>query len=159
MSSVTGLGARRFYAQLRRDRQVSGLRRDRQVSNLRRDRRGSAAVEMALLLPLMTMLVCGTLQYGVLMFTYNAMLNAARNGARALAVGSANEAAVIVSTKANLPPWVSAGDWIITPQDTSTTLTNQVITSISVSSEKATIMPIIPMPDTLDVKVVMLKEA
>ena len=114
---------------------------------------------MALLLPLMTMLVCGTLQYGVLMFTYNSMLNAARNGARSLAVGSANEATVTTTTKANLPPWVAAGDWTITPQDTATTGTNQVTTSISVSSEKATIMPIIPMPDKLDVKVVMLKEA
>jgi Flp pilus assembly protein TadG len=159
MASDMGLGARRFRALLRRDRQVSGLRRDRQVSGLRRDRRGSAAVEMALLLPLMTMLVCGTLQYGVLMFTYNSMLNAARNGARSLAVGSANEATVTTTTKANLPPWVAAGDWTITPQDTATTGTNQVTTSISVSSEKATIMPIIPMPDKLDVKVVMLKEA
>ena len=161
-------GSWRFHVQLRRDRrifklrrdrQIFGLRRDRQIFKLRRDRRGSAAVEMALLLPLLTMMVCGTLQYGVLMFTYNSMLNAARNSARALAVGSANEASVAASAKASLPRWVAAGDWTITPQDTGTTGTNQVTTSISISSEKATIMPLIPMPDKLDVRVVMLKEA
>jgi len=156
---VSDLRRDRRVSDLRRDRRVSDLRRDRRVSDLRRDRRGSAAVEMALLLPLLTMMVCGTLQYGVLMFTYNSMLNAARNGARSLAVGSANETAVLAATKASLPRWVAAGDWTITPQDTGTTGTNQVTTSISVSSAKATIMPLIPMPDKLDVRVVMLKEA
>jgi Flp pilus assembly protein TadG len=149
MVSRTGPESWRFRAPLRRDGQFSGLRRNR---------RGSAAVEMALLLPVMTMMVFGTLQYGVLMFTYNSMLSAARSGARALAVGAANEATVIATTKANLPGWVAAGDWTITPKDTTTTGTNQVSTSISVSSNKATIMPIIPMPDTIDVRIVMLKE-
>jgi Flp pilus assembly protein TadG len=158
MTSRTGPGSWRFGALLRCDRQFSGLHRDRQASDLRRDRRGSVAVEMALLLPLLTMMVLGTLQYGVLMFTYNSMLNAARNGARALAVGSANEAAVTTSTKANLSSWIAAGAWTITPKDT-TAGSNQVSTSISVSSSKATIMPIMPMPATLDVRVVMLKEA
>jgi Flp pilus assembly protein TadG len=128
-------------------------------SAVRRDRGGSAAVEMALLLPLMSMMICGTMQYGVLMFTYNSMLNTARNGARALAVGSASESDVVTTAKANLPGWVAAADWTITPEDTTTTGTNQVVTEISVKSEKATILPLIPMPETLDVRVVMLKEA
>ncbi len=114
---------------------------------------------MALLLPLMSMMICGTMQYGVLMFTYNSMLNTARNGARALAVGSASESDVVTTAKANLPGWVAAADWTITPEDTTTTGTNQVVTEISVKSEKATILPLIPMPETLDVRVVMLKEA
>lgn len=78
--------------------------------------------------------------------------------ARALAVGAANEAAVTASTKANLPGWVAAGDWTITPKHTNTTGTNQVSTSISMSSNKTTIMSMIPMPDTIGVRIVMLKE-
>jgi Flp pilus assembly protein TadG len=131
----------------------------RRFAALLRNRRGNAAVEMALLLPLMTIMICGTFQYGVLLFTYNSMLNTARNSARALAVGSASEAAVTTSAKASLPPWVKGPDWTVTPQDTATTGTNQVITEISVLSAKATIMPFVPMPETLAVRVVMLKEA
>jgi Flp pilus assembly pilin Flp len=134
-------------------RTVAGLR------CLIRDRHGSAAAEMALLLPLMTMMICGTMQYGVLMFTYNSMLNTARNGARALAVGSASESDVVTTAKANLPGWVPAADWTITPQDSRTTGTNQVITEISVPTDKATVLPFVPMPETLEVRVVMLKEA
>ena len=126
---------------------------------LLRDRRGAAAVEMALLLPLLTMMVCGTVQYGVLMVTYNSMLNSARNGARALAVGSASESAVAASAMASLPSWVPAAAWTVTPKDTAKTGTNQVITEISIPSSKATVLPFMPMPDTLDVRVVMLKEA
>ncbi len=114
---------------------------------------------MALLLPLMTVMIFGTLQYGVLMYTYNSMLNTARNSARSLAVGSATETEVATSAKANLPGWVPKAEWTITPQDTGTTKTNQVTTEISVSSSKATVLPLLPMPAKIGVRVVMLKQA
>lgn len=114
---------------------------------------------MALLLPLLTLIICGTMQYGVLFFTYNSMLNSARNGARTLAVGAGSEASVALSVRASLPPWIKTTDWTVTPKDTTTTLTNQVVTEISIPAAKATVMPFAPMPDQLFVRVVMLKEA
>jgi Flp pilus assembly protein TadG len=126
---------------------------------LGRERRGAAGVEFALILPVLTLMLCGIFQYSVLMFSYNVMLNTARNGARSLAVGTATEAQVTATAQANLPNWIPAGAWTITPKGTATTKTNQVMTRITIPARYATIMAIGPMPETLDVNVVMLKES
>jgi Flp pilus assembly protein TadG len=44
--------------------------------------RGTTVVEMALVLPLMFLLVMGTLDFGRAVYGYNALANAARDGAR-----------------------------------------------------------------------------
>ena len=124
-----------------------------------RERRGAAAAEFALLLPVLALMLCGVFQYGVLIFSYNVMLNTARNGARSLAVGTATEADVITKAKANLPSWIPAGAWTITPQGTATTGSNRVTTRITIPTRYATIMQLAPMPATLDVYVVMLKQS
>lgn len=136
------------------------INRRKRLIRLVDDRRGAAAMELALLLPVLTTMICGLIQYGTLMFTYNAMLNSARNGSRAMAVGAATAADVVTNAKANLPGWVPAADWTVVAQDTITTGTNQVNTRISVASTKASVMnfPLVPMPTTLDVTIVMLKE-
>ena len=43
-------------------------------------RRGQALVEMALLMPVLLLLVFGTLDFGRAVFGYNALANAARDG-------------------------------------------------------------------------------
>ena len=126
---------------------------------LRSDRRGVAAMEFALLLPLMTAMMCGIFQYGVLMLTYNSMLNAARDGARALAIGTSNEAQVASTAKAKLPQWVPQTSWTIVAADTASTGSSQVRTSISVPSNDATFLPFVPMPAEISVNVVMQKES
>lgn len=115
-------------------------------------------MEFALLLPILTTMIIGTFQYGILIFTYNTMLNTARNGARAMAVGSASEADVVTTAKMNLPGWVPQNEWRIVARDVATTGTNQVTTSITVDSRHAAILQFVPMPATIDVDVVMLKE-
>ena len=115
-------------------------------------------MEFALILPVLLIMIGGTLQSGVLMFTYNMMVNSARDGARRLSVGSGNEAAVKTAMKSTLPPWVADSSWTVDAQDIATTGTNQVNASISVPSAKATVLPLAPMPATLTVRVVMLKE-
>lgn len=52
------------------------------------DQRGSPAVEFALTAPILILMVFGIVQFGFAFFTYNEMLNGAREGARRLAVGS-----------------------------------------------------------------------
>jgi hypothetical protein len=87
------------------------------------------------------------------------MLDAARDGARSLAVGAATELQVVITAKTKLPKWVPAAKWTIVASDTPTTGTNQVKIRISVPSINATVLPFVPMPETLTVDVVMLKES
>lgn len=122
-------------------------------------RRGSAAVEFAMVLPMLMTVLIGTMQYGLLMFTYASMLDAARNATRKLAVGAATEAQAKTAALAVLPSWVAAANWTITPQDTATTGTTSVQTTIAVPAKKASVLSFVPMPTTLTVKVVMRKEA
>lgn len=126
----------------------------RRIAALLADRRGASAVELALLLPVMTLMLAGVVQYGTLYYSYNSMLNTARNGARSLAIGTATTDQVIATAKANLPPWVPKDEWTITPSVVGT----QVTTRITVPATHASIMHFAPMPETLDVNVVMVKE-
>jgi Flp pilus assembly protein TadG len=53
------------------------------------DDRGAAAVEFALVLPLLIAMLFGIIQFGALFFLHNNMVNAAREAARKMAVGEA----------------------------------------------------------------------
>ncbi len=124
-----------------------------------RDRRGSAALEFAMVLPMLVTVLIGTMQYGLLMFTYASMLDAARNATRKLAVSVASESQARTAALAVLPSWIAAARWTVTPQDTGTTGTTSVQTTISVGSSYASVLHLVPMPATLTVKVVMRKES
>lgn len=126
----------------------------RRTAPLMADRRGASAVEFALLLPVLTLLLTGVVQYGVLYYSYNSMLNTARNAARSLAIGTATPEQVVTTAKANLPKWVPEAEWTITPEVDGT----EVTTRITVPSRYATIMQLVPMPETLEVNVAMIKE-
>ncbi len=136
----------------------SQARLRRVAGQLRADRRGTAAAEFALLLPVLTVLLFGTFQYGMIYYTYNVMLNTARNGARALAVGSSTEAQVKIDAAASLPTWVPKESWNIVAKDVGSTLTDKVQTTISVLASQAVKLRFAPMPDTLQATVVMLKQ-
>ncbi len=59
-----------------------------------RDERGASAVEFALTLPVLVMILVGTLEFGMAYNQYLAITHAAREGARMAAVGAYDEAAV-----------------------------------------------------------------
>lgn len=59
-----------------------------------RDERGSPAVEFAMIAPVLILLILGTVQFGFAFFTYNEMMNGAREGARRLAVGASEASAI-----------------------------------------------------------------
>jgi len=52
------------------------------LTRFRRDRRGSAAVEMALVTPMLLVLVCGAADLGNYFLSEHALLNGVRDGAR-----------------------------------------------------------------------------
>lgn len=51
-------------------------------SRRRRRERGAAAVEFAIVLPLLVAILCGTIDWGYYFFTREVVINAARHGAR-----------------------------------------------------------------------------
>lgn len=126
------------------------------LQQTRRDRRGVAAVEFALIIPVFCTILLGTLQYGVLMFTYTAMQDTARDAARKLATGTATAAVAKTEAKAALPSWVPTADWTITTTDAASGAT--VNASISVPATSATVLGFVLMPTTVSAQVYMRKE-
>lgn len=78
--------------------------------------RGAAAVELALVLPLLLALLFGIFEFGRLFYTQIALSNAAREGARVMAivdnVGLAQDAAIAVP---GLEPILTPGQVAIVP--------------------------------------------
>ena len=63
-----------------------------------RRERGAAAVEFALILPLMLLLVGGIVDFGRFFYTQNIVVNAAREGARSRALGYSTAASTTVTS-------------------------------------------------------------
>ncbi|MFZ4382374.1 MAG: TadE/TadG family type IV pilus assembly protein [Sandarakinorhabdus sp.] len=134
----------------------------RHVSRLARDRRAAAAAEFALILPIFLVMMCGTLQYGVLFYTWNVTLNGVRNAARALAVGRVNAAGAETMMVNALPAWVRAAPAAgteIDPTATDAVVGSDVTANITFPSSRATFLPLAPMPARVNVTVRMVKEA
>lgn len=72
-----------------------------------REERGQAVVEMALVVSLLFLLLLGIFSFGQIMHTYLTVTYAAREGARAAALGQ-GDAAVASAVQVALPPTLSA---------------------------------------------------
>lgn len=73
---------------------------------LRRNRDGNAAVEFALILPVLLALVFGCLEFGMIAYTYNATGSVARDAARQLAINQLTPEQVDGYVRKKLPRWV-----------------------------------------------------
>jgi hypothetical protein len=134
--------------------------------SLCRNRTGASAFEFALVLPLFVMMTCGTLQYGVLFYTWNVALTGARNAARAVAVSRADVAGGETMMREAVPGWVGAGgngggggSGGINARVTDATVGGEVVAQLSFPSDSATFLSLMPMPETVSVTVRMVKEA
>ncbi len=70
----------------------------RLVKKIIKDKRGQALVELALVLPLIILLVMGTMEFGRIFHSYLLITNASREGARAGVTG-ADDAVIIIKAK------------------------------------------------------------
>jgi Flp pilus assembly protein TadG len=59
------------------------------------DQQGAAMVEMALVLPLLLLILFGIIQFGLLLFRYQGMQTAAREGARVASIGTNDTSAIL----------------------------------------------------------------
>ncbi len=71
----------------------------------RRKERGLAVVELALLMPLLILMLFGTIHFSALFFLQNNMVNAARDAARRLAVGEITPGQARTSIEDQLDDW------------------------------------------------------
>ena len=115
-----------------------------------RRRSGAVAAEFALIVPLLSTLMFGVLQFGFAIYTYNAMETAARTGARQIAFGT-NTGVAEAATRAALPDWVASAATVssIADDDGFTRLT------VSVPGSSAALLGLVPMPETLTAEVAM----
>jgi Flp pilus assembly protein TadG len=118
--------------------------------DLKQQRGGAAAVEMALLLPVMMLMLFGVVQLGFAIYTYNAMLNSARAGARLVVFGTSSADAE-TAVRNELPGWVRP--------DATITITENVgglaRVQVSVPGASAALLRLVPMPTTIDADVTM----
>jgi Flp pilus assembly protein TadG len=120
------------------------------------DVRGAVAIEFAITLPLLLLLNFMILQYGFVLVTYHNMYDAARQAARQLAAGTADEAEAVAAAEALLVDWPTS--WTVVAQSAATTGTDDVRVRITVPGSEAGIFGFTPMPTELAAEVVMREE-
>ena len=127
------------------------------IKEFARDRSGAVLVEFAFVLPLFLLLTFGAVAWGYTISISDAMFDAARQGARELAVGTSDETAAAASTQAVLANWPSTS-FTVVAEDTTTTGTNDVKVTVSTTNLFVSMFPFVPMPADLQAEVTMRRE-
>lgn len=141
------------------------------ITSLLKDERGANAVEFAIVVPVLLLIVLGIIQFGMILFTYNNMVQAAREAARTLAVQETTAAEAQQIALNNLgfsgltftitacAPVIAAGGGppCVAPLDP----TSDVSVTITVPLSEATLVDILGLFSTgdLEATVTMRKEA
>lgn len=101
--------------------------------------RGAVAVEAALVAPVLIALVMGTMEYGLLLFTYSSMQSAGREVTRQIAVNYTAAANAETLVKSRLPTWSKGSTTIqVTQSAPADPTTNVIAMTISVPAREAT---------------------
>jgi hypothetical protein len=100
------------------DRYGSSPRRSRRSFRRARDQRGAIAVEFALIVPLLLMLVLGIIEFGFGYHAWDATQNAAREGARLGAVlgTDSNKEQLIIDRVEETMSFLDEDNWTISVQ-------------------------------------------
>ncbi len=107
-----------------------------------RCRKGAVAAEFALIVPIMSALAFGTIEYGSLFFSYSAMQSASRDLARQVAVNSISIENAQYQAVARVPGWMRDSVNVVVLQSAPGNAAANVYTlRMSVPAREATIMP------------------
>lgn len=124
--------------------------------------KGTAAVEAAILFPVLLLLTFGIIEYGWLFLNANLITNAARHGARIAIRASTTNAQVMNSISDLMATANITGHQVtISPSDVSSMNVGEVVrVEISVPWEQIAIInaPFLPMPTHLRASISMTKE-
>lgn len=124
------------------------------VGRLLRRNDGASAAEFAMILPLLLLFLFGIVQYGIMFFAYNNMSNAAREGARAMAVGEVDAAGAQTLAGSYLVGWTQ-DDAIIAADTITQAEIDFARVRISVPGAKAGVVDYGPSPATISATVLM----
>lgn len=97
------------------------------ATRLMGDRRGAAAAEFALIVPVLTTMIIGSLEFSSIFFSYSAMQSAARDVTRQVAVNTIVEGAAEAAVRARLPVWMREEVDVDISQTTPADITTNVI--------------------------------
>ena len=116
------------------------LNRLPRMQKRRRREGGIAVVELVLLMPLLILMLFGTVHFAGLFFLQNNMVNAARDVARRLAVGEISAFQAETSIKDQLSTWKTNFDIDIDVADPADPLDRDIVVKISVPIKEASIV-------------------
>lgn len=109
----------------------------RRIRRLARDIRGAVALEFALVLPILIAVLFGIIQFGLVMFTQQMMVYAAREAARSYAVGVSTASQAQSLTQGLLPATSSNYTITVTEPDTGAGETDVTVTISTPMSDAA----------------------
>ena len=117
-----------------------------------RGQRGAAAVEMALVLPILVSITFGIIQFGSILYLQSNMLNAARESTRKLAVGEVNVAGAEQAALDYLGNWSMNFTVTVSLPDPNDPNDTDVSVEISVPLKEASLVDVLALFDTGDLK-------
>lgn len=125
-----------------------------------KDCAGVAAIEFAIIAPVVIALLTGIIQFGFVLFIQNHMVDVARDAARRFAVGETTQAETVQFAQDTLINWNVTYTVTVTPPNPSDLNDNDVTVDISLPRSHAAIADIFGLfqSGTLNASVTMLTE-
>ncbi|MBB0995931.1 UNVERIFIED_ORG: TadE-like protein [Dietzia maris] len=110
--------------------------------------RGAAAVEFALVLPILLLLVLGILEFGRAYHVQTTLSNAARDGVRVMALQDSTTAAISATELSAQPLDLSAARIVVTPTaGCSSALTGAGLASVTIEYPFSLVSGFLPIDD------------
>jgi Flp pilus assembly protein TadG len=91
------------------------------------DRSGSAAAEFALIVPVLTSMIFGALEFSSIFFSYSALQSAARDVTRQVAINTIDVDGAEAAVKARVPGWMREDVEVLVTQTSPADITANVI--------------------------------
>ena len=126
------------------------------LQDFAQDTSGAVLVEFAFVLAILLLLIFGAISWSYSMSVSDAMFDAARQGARELAVGTSNTSQAEASVQSVLSIWPTS--FSVTAEDSAATGSDDVRVTVTTSNVFASLVPFVPLPEQLRAEVTMRKE-